>query len=67
MDFEYTATIHISKEDLRKMYLYVYWGGDFCDIFDEIISGYDDKIYYSSEYIYDQVQDEILRRLKQSE
>ncbi len=67
MDFEYTTTIHISLEDLRKMYLYVKKGGDFCDIFDDIISGYDDKVYYSSEYIFDQVQDEILRRLKQSE
>ena len=66
MDFEYTTTIHILSEDLRKMYLYVKNGGDFCDIFDDIISGYDDKIYYNSEHIFDQVQEEIFRRLRQS-
>ena len=67
MDFEYTTTIHISSEDLRKMHLYVKKGWDFCDIFDDIISGYDDEIYYNSGHIFDQVQEEIFRRLKQSE
>lgn len=66
MDFEYTVTITISSEDLRKMYLYVKKGGDFGDIFDDIISGYDDEIYYNSGYIFDQVQEEIFRRLRQS-
>jgi hypothetical protein len=48
------------------MYLYVKKGGDFCDIFDDIISGYDDEIYYNSEHNFDQVQEEIFRRLRQS-
>ncbi len=66
MEFEYTATIYILSQDLRKMYLYVKNGGDFRDIFDDIISGYDDEIRYNSEHIFDQVQEEIFRRLRQS-
>lgn len=66
MEFEFTATVYISSEDLRKMYLYVKNGGDFADIFEDIMSRYNDDDYYNSGYIYDQVQEEIFRRLRQS-
>lgn len=67
MEFEYTTTIYITSQDLRKMYLYVKNGGDFSDIFNSVMSLYDDDDYYNRGYIYDQVQEEILRRVRQSE
>lgn len=66
MEFEFTATVYITSQDLRKMYLYVKNGGDFSDIFEDIMSCYDDNDYYNREYIFDQVQEEIFRRLEQS-
>ena len=66
MDFEYTSSIYISSEDLRKMYLYVKKGGDFYKIFESIVCGYDDCDYYNMDCIVDDVKKEIERRLKQS-
>ena len=67
MEFEYTSAIYINSSDLRRMYLYVKKGGDFRDIFNDVMAGYDDEDYYSSGNIYEQVQEEILRRVRQSE
>ena len=66
MEFEYTSSIYVTSEDLRKMYLYVKRGGDFDIIFDDIMCGYDDYDYYHAGDIYDQVKSEIERRLAQS-
>ena len=66
MEFEYTSIIYIESYDLRKMYLYVKNGGDFADIFDDVMAGYEDEDYYNSGNIYEQVQEEINRRIKQS-
>ncbi len=66
MDFEYTSIVHIESSDLRKMYLYVKNGGDFGDVFDEVMSGYDDEDYYNSGNVFEQVEKEILRRIRQS-
>lgn len=67
MEFKYTTSIYITSQDLRKMYLYVKNGGDFDTIFDGVMSLYDDDDYCNCGYIYDQVQEEILRRVRQSE
>ncbi len=66
MEFEYTSMIYINPSDLRRMYLYVKKGGDFGDIFDEVMAEYEDEDYYNSGNIYEQVQEEILRRVRQS-
>lgn len=66
MDFEYTSIVHIESSDLRKMYLYVKNGGNFCDIFYEVMAGYDDEDYYNCENVFDQVKKEIQRRIRQS-
>lgn len=66
MDFEYTSIVRIESSDLRKMYLYVKNGGDFGDIFDEVMAGYDDEDYYNCGNVYDQVEKEIFRRIRQS-
>lgn len=66
MEFEYTASIWIEPQDLRKMYKRVKNGEDFSDVFNDIMGYYDDCDYYAREYIEDQVHAEILRRLNQS-
>lgn len=66
MEFEYTSVIYIESYDLRKMYLYVKNGGDFGDIFDDVMAGYEDEDYYNSGNIYEQVRAEINCRIKQS-
>lgn len=66
MDFEFTRSIEINSENLRKMYLYVKKGGDFQDIFDWIMSGYEEEDYYNSQFIFDDVKKEIDRRIRQS-
>jgi len=66
MDFEYTGSIHISKSDLRHLYLAVKRGEDFYDAYHNIMCGYDDCDYYNSGLILDDVKKEIDRRLKQA-
>ncbi len=66
MEFEYTSSIYISSEDLRKMYLRVKNGEDFEKVFADIMVGYDDEDYYHAYDIIEQVEAEINRRLAQS-
>lgn len=66
MEFEYTSSIYIQSEDLRKMYLYVKKGGNFSTIFDDVMARYDDCDYYACGLIYDDVEKEIQRRLNQA-
>ena len=67
MEFEFTTTIYISNDDLKEMYLKVKEGENFDDVFEDIMSAYEDEDYYNSHYIYDQVEEEINRRLRQTE
>lgn len=66
MEFEYTASIRIYPQDLRKMYKRVKNGENFSDVFYDIMAGYDDCDYYACDNIEDQVHEEIQRRLNQS-
>ena len=66
MEFEYTASIWIDPQDLRKMYKRVKNGEEFSDVFDDIMARYDDCDYYACDYVKDQVHEEILRRINQS-
>jgi len=66
MDFEYTSYISIASRDLRNMYKRVKNGENFDDVFNDIMSGYDDVDFYASDYIKDDVYKEILRRLNQN-
>lgn len=66
MEFEYTASIWIEPQDLRKMYKRVKNGENFDDVFDNIMACYEDCDYYACDYVRDQVHEEIQRRLNQS-
>ena len=66
MEFEYTASIWINPQDLRKMYKRVKNGENFSDVFYDIMACYDDPDYYACDNIEDQVREEIQRRLNQS-
>lgn len=67
MEFEYTTSLFIDETDLETMCEHVKKGEDFTDIFDMIISYYDDEIYYASGNVYDQVKEEVEKRIKNSE
>ena len=67
MDFEYTATIFIDETDLEEMCKRVRKGEKFGNVFYDIISGYDNCDYYASDRIYDQVKEEVEKRIKESE
>ncbi len=67
MEFKYTTTICIEESDLDIMCELVKKGEDFGDVFENIISGYDDYEYYASGFIFDQVKEEIEARVKKSE
>ena len=66
MNFEFTDIITIEPTDLRQMYSRVKKGEIFSEVFDDIMSGYDDEIYYNRYNIKGQVYEEILRRLNQN-
>lgn len=66
MDFEYTTIIRIESNDLREIFLRTKRGEDFYDVFDDVMSGYDDGIYYNSNKILNEVKEEIERRIAQS-
>ena len=67
MEFEYTATIFIEETDLERMCKRVRKGENFADVFYNVIGGYDDCDYYASDHIYDQVKEEVEKRVKKSE
>lgn len=67
MEFEYTTTIFIEESDLETMCKLVRKGEDFCDVFENIISGYDDCDYYASNLVFNQVKEEVEKRIKKSE
>ena len=67
MIFKYTSYINIAECDMDEICNGVKDGEDFCDVFDEILCGYDDCDYYHMSDIYDDVEKEIKRRIKESE
>lgn len=67
MIFEYTSYINIAECDMDEICDGVKNGEDFCDVFDEVLCGYDDCDYYHMQDIYDDVEKEIERRIKKSE
>lgn len=67
MIFEYTSYINIAECDMDEICNGVKDGEDFCDVFDEVLCGYDDYDYYHMGDIYDDVEKEIERRIKKSE
>lgn len=67
MEFTYTSTIIIDDDDMNRICNEVKGGRDFNDAFEYVISGYDDCDYYHMGDIYDDVKEEIERRIKESE
>ena len=67
MEFEYTSIITINEYDMDRIYNMVKNGRDFQDAFEDVISEYDDCEYYHMGDIYDDVEKEIERRIKESE
>lgn len=66
MEFDSIMTVLIESSDLRDMYLRVKRGENFEEVFEDIIAGYDDSIYYNRYCFIEQVKEEINRRLAQS-
>ena len=67
MIFEYTSYINIAECDMEEICNGAKDGEDFSDVFDEVLCGYDDCDYYHIGDIYDDVEKEIKRRIKESE
>lgn len=66
MEFKYTTTISIGESDLETMCELVKEGEDFGEVFEDTMSGYDDCDYYASGFVFDQVKEEVERRVKKS-
>lgn len=66
MEFEYMECVYIDPSDLRQMYVRVKHGEEFSDVFNDIMCGYDDCVYYTCYNVKDQVHAEIQRRLNQN-
>lgn len=67
MEFTYTSSIIIDEYDMNRICNDVKGGKDFNDAFDDTLCGYDDYDYYHMGDIYDDVKEEIERRIKESE
>ena len=65
MRFYYEDCAYIEEEDLELMVKRVKDGENFENVFDDIISGYDDDVYYSSSLFEEDVKKEILKRLNE--
>lgn len=63
MEFEYTSSIYIYEEDLEEMANRVKQGGEFSDVYYNIMGGYDDCDYYNCNLVADKVRKEIERRI----
>ena len=67
MEFEYTGSVYVSNEDLRKMYL-------LCkrksltpaQAINQVSAGWEDDDYYEVGRVADQIVEEINRRLAQN-
>lgn len=67
MEFKYTSSIIIDEYDMNRICNDVKCGKDFGDAFDDALSCYDDCDYYHMGDIYDDVKEEIERRIEESE
>lgn len=66
MNFSYSNTICIKEEDLDKMAKRVTKGEDFHEVFDEIMNGYDNTIYWTCDFIEEQVEIEVNKRINKA-
>lgn len=67
MIFEYTSYVNIAECDMDEICKDVKDGRDFADAFEDVMSEYDDCDYYHMGDIYEDVKEEIERRIKKSE
>lgn len=67
MIFKYTSYINVAECDMDEICNDVKNGRDFADAFEDVMSGYDSCDYYHSDDIYESVEKEIERRIKESE
>jgi len=66
MIFEYTSYVNIAECDMDEICDNVKDGRDFADSFEDVMSGYDSCDYYHMGDIYENVEKEIERRIKES-
>ena len=64
MEFEYTGYIYVSEDDLNEMAILVKNGCNVKDAIYDVASGWDDVFYYSIDNIFEQLRDEVLRRVE---
>ena len=65
MEFEYTDSIYISEKDLDEMAQKVAKGKHFGAVYYDIMAGYDDAYFYNRHCIYDDVEKEVMKRVKE--
>lgn len=63
MVFEFIDSIWIEEHDLNKMTKLIKKGLDFHNVFEDVMSGYNDHDYYCSSMIEEEVKEEIMRRI----
>lgn len=64
MDFWYETSIRVEEYELEEMANRVSAGEDFVDVYMDISCGWDDKFFYNRHEIEEQVEQEILKRIK---
>lgn len=65
MEFEYTDSIYISEKDLDYMARNVAKGKHFGAVYYDIMVGYDDADFYNRDNIRDDVEKEVMKRVKE--
>lgn len=64
MEFEYTRSLWVDENDLNEMATLVKNGQNIENAIENVASGWDDSNYYSLEDIFEQLRDEVLRRVE---
>ena len=64
MDFYFENSIWVEEVELEEIVSRVKDGENFEDVYNDIVSGWDDLDYYTSHFIKNDVKKEILKRIK---
>lgn len=66
MEFDYSDTIYIEESDLNTMARRVSKGEDFDEVFDNVMSGYDDVTYWTCDLVKEAVETEVRKRASET-
>lgn len=66
MEFTYSGSICIEENDLNIMARQVSTGGDFDEIFDNVMCGYDERTYWTCDFVKEKVEIEVRKRASET-